>query len=78
MFTLRCLINGGSNKRGLEIFVKFNKQGVKINGCGGGVVGVSKNLLTSVMNEKKKHKCLILMLNYKVSKQARTELVRTK
>ena len=37
---------------------------------GGG--GISKNQLISVMNEKR-DKCLILMLNLKVSKQTRSE-----
>ena len=60
MGTLRCLINEGS-----QIFVKFNKRGVKINERG---FGISKNPLTWAMNEKR-HNCLILMLNLKVSKQ---------
>ena len=48
---------GGQNKRGVwEIFVKFNKRR---GGGGGGVqnkwegVGILKNLLITVMNEKK-------------------------
>ena len=36
---------GGQNKRGVEIFVKFNKQGE---------VEISKYWLISVMNEKKR------------------------
>ena len=49
----RVKINGGGKGvgggvGGLEIFDKFNKQGV-----GGGVVGISKYLLISVMNEKR-------------------------
>ena len=47
---------------------------VKING----EFGISKNPLISVMNEKKKHKCLILMLNLKVSKQTRSEASKNK
>ena len=43
---------GGQNKK-RGIFVKFNKQGVKINGNEGGGVRISKNLLLSVMNEKR-------------------------
>ena len=37
---------------GSEILVKFNKRGVKINGPGG--IGISKNPLISVMNEKRR------------------------
>ena len=46
----------GQNKRGLEIFVKFNKWGgqKKREGRGGGVVGISKYPLISVMNEEVK------------------------
>ena len=43
-------------KRGSEIFVKFNKKGGqnKRGGwVGGGGVGISKNPLISVMNEKR-------------------------
>ena len=42
--TLRCLIKGG-----LEIFVKFNKQ----RGQNKWGAGISKNLLISVINEKR-------------------------
>ena len=38
---------------GPEIFVKFNKRGVKIQNKPGGGVGISKNRLISVMNEKR-------------------------
>ena len=42
--TFKCLINGGVKiNRGSEIFVKFIKRGV----------GISKNLLKSVMNKKR-------------------------
>ena len=73
---------GGQNKRrGLEIFVKFNKWGVKINagaaGVGAAGVRISKYLVISVMNEKR-DKCLILMLNLKVSKQTRSEASKNK
>ena len=49
----------GQNKRGLEIFVKFNKWGGQKKregrgGGGGGVVGISKYPLISVMNEEVK------------------------
>ena len=64
----------GEGEGGLEIFVKFNKQGGQ-NKQGG--VGISKNLLMSVMNEKR-NKYLILMLNLKVSKQTRTEASKNK
>ena len=37
--------------------------------------GISKNPLILVMNEKR-DKCLILMLNIKVSKQTRSEATR--
>ena len=40
---------------------------------GRGEVGISKNLLISVMNEKKRHKCLIVMFNLKVRKETRSE-----
>ena len=40
---------------------------------GGGGAGISKNPLILVMSEKKRHKCLILMLNLNVSKQTRSE-----
>ena len=58
----------------MEIFVKFNKQGGQNKQRG---VGISKNLLMSVMNEKR-NKYLILMLNLKVSKQTRTEASKNK
>ena len=64
----------GQNKQatgGSEIFLKFNKRG------GRGVVGISKYPLISVMNEKR-DKCLILMLNLKVSKQTRSEASKNK
>ena len=71
------LINegGGGLKRtrGTEIFVKFNKP--ERGGKRG--VGISKNPLKSVMN-KKRDKCLILMLNLKVSKQTRSEASKNK
>ena len=41
-----------------------------------GGVGISKDPLISVMNEKKRHKCLILML--KVSKQTTSEASKNK
>ena len=62
--TLRCLISGEGGgkggrgegrgggvkiKRGLEIFTKFNKRAGQINGG----VGISKNPLISVINEKR-------------------------
>ena len=46
-------------------------------GGGGGAVGISKNPLISVMNEKR-HKCLILILDLKVSKQTRSEACKNK
>ena len=64
-------INGG---RGSEIFVKFNRRGVQNKR----EVGISKYRLISVMNEKKRHKCLILMLNLKVGKQKRSEASKSK
>ena len=59
-------INGG-------MFVKFNERELKINGG----VRISKYPLTSVMNEKR-DKCLVLMLNLKVSKQTRSEASKNK
>ena len=50
-----------------EIIVKFNKRGGVEEG-----VGISRYPLISVTNEKR-DKCLMLMLNLKVSKQARSE-----
>ena len=41
-------------------------------------VGISKNPLILVMNEKKTHKSLILMLNLKVSNQTRSEASKNK
>ena len=64
-YSRRCLINGE---------VKINKGG----GEGGRGVGISKYRLIWVMNEKKRHKCLILMLNLKVSKQTRSEASKSK
>ena len=57
---------GESNKtEGLEIFVKLNKQGKGVR---------HSNIFVNVGNERKKrHKCLILMLNLKVSKQTKSE-----
>ena len=56
-------INGG-----LEIFVKFNKQG-----------GRNFKKSVNIGNERKKrHKCLILILNLKVSKQTRGEASKNK
>ena len=43
---------------GLEIFVKYNKRGGQNKR---GRVRISKKLLISVMNEKKRHKCLMLI-----------------
>ena len=40
--------------------------------------GVRKKSLISIMNEKKKHKCLILMLTLKASKQTRSEAIKNK
>ena len=58
---------------GSETSVKFNKQergGVKMNSGGGQNFKKSVN----IGNERKKlHKCLILMLNLKVSKQTRND-----
>ena len=56
----------------------INGGEVKINRWGGGRVGISKYPLVSVMNEKKRHKCLILMPNLKVSRQARSEASKIK
>ena len=68
------------NKRGVkinrrwEIFVKFNKRRIKING-GGRNFKISVN----IRNEsKKRHKWLILMLSLKVSKQTRSEASKNK
>ena len=50
MYTLRCLINGEVKINGRsKTFVKFNKRGVKINRR----VGISKNPLILVINEKR-------------------------
>ena len=38
---------------GSEIFVKFNKRGIKINGGGGGGGGIPKYPLILVKNEKR-------------------------
>ena len=43
----------------------------------GGGDGISKNLLISVMNEKR-DKCLIIMLKLKVSKQIKSEASKNK
>ena len=59
--------------RGWEIFVKFNKRRVKINGG----VGISKYPLISEMNQKR-DKWLILMLILKVSKHTRSEASKSK
>ena len=65
--TLKCLINGGSG--GSEIFVNFNKGG-------GGVQykrGRRKKSVNTGIEGKKRHKCLILTQNLKLSKQTRSE-----
>ena len=84
MDTLRCLINGGGRGGGenksvgqrfllnlINVVSKF-----KINPGGG--VGISKNRLISVMNEKRDIKYLILMLNLKVNKKTRSEASKNK
>ena len=61
-------------KWGSEIFVKFSKRGAQ-NKWG------FRNFKESVNigNEwKKRHKCLILMLKLKVSKQTRSEVSKNK
>ena len=77
-FTLRCLINGegGGEELGRRFLLNLinGGGGVKINGGG---VGILKNQLISVMNEKR-DKCLILMFNLKVSKQTRNETSKNK
>ena len=62
----------------VEIFVKIKRAGgwggVKING-GGRNFKISIN----IGNEwKKRHECLILMLNLKISKQTRSEASKNK
>ena len=65
ILTLRCLINRGS-----KIFLKLYKR------RGGG--GISKNPLMLVTNGNGTDKCLILMLNLKVSKPTRSEPIKNK
>ena len=77
--TFRYQINGGGGGQNLRersgIFVKFNKQGVKVNGEEGRNFKIS----VDVGNVwKKRHKCLILMINLKVIKQARSEASKNK
>ena len=45
---------------------------------GGRGLDISKYSLISVMNEKKRHECLILMFNLKVSKQTRSKASKNK
>ena len=53
---------------GLEIFVEFNKRG-----------GRNFKVSVNIGNERKKrHKCLILILNLKVNKQTRSEASKNK
>ena len=47
-------------------------------GGGGGLKLQNIRPLILVMNEKKKHKCLILMLNLKVSKETKSEAGKNK
>ena len=62
--TLRCLINGEVKINwGLEIFIKSNKWGSQ-NKQGGG-----QNFKISINISNISQKCLIFMLNLKVSKQ---------
>ena len=75
---------GGQNKRGSwrSLLHVINGR-AKINGGGrgGGGFGSCQNFKVSVNigNEwKKRHKCLILMLNIKVSKQTRNEASKNK
>ena len=63
---------------GLKIFIKFNNRGGRGGGRGRCRVGIAKYPLISAMNEKKRHKCLILMLNLKVSTQTRSEASKNK
>ena len=59
---------GGQNKRGKGVEDFSNERGV---------VGIFKSPLTSVTNEKR-DKCLVLILNLKVSKQTRSEASKNK
>ena len=60
-----------------DIFLKFSKSGVKINGGRGGGGNFKKSF--NIGHEWKKiYKCLILMLNFKISKQTRSEASKTK
>ena len=59
---------GGQNKRGKGVEDFSNERGV---------VGIFKSPLTSVTNEKR-DKCLVLILNLKVSKQIRSEASKNK
>ena len=70
--TLRCRINWESqNKpRGWRSLLNLI--------IGGRGFDISIYSLISVMNEKKRHKCLILMLNLKVSKESRSEASKDK
>ena len=53
---------------GLEIFVEFNKRG-----------GRNFKVSVNIGNERKKrHKCLVLILNLKVNKQTRSEASKNK
>ena len=64
---------GGSKKTwegGRRSFLNLISRRIKINEGG---IGLSKYPLISVTNEIKRHKCLILMLNLKVSKQTKSK-----
>ena len=61
-------ITWAQNKRGKGVEDFSNKRGV---------VGIFKSPLTLVMNEKR-DKCLVLMLNLKVSKRTRSEASKNK
>ena len=66
--------------RGSDISNKFNKWGgqSKQGGGGGGAESNFKKFLNIGNEWKKCHKCLILMLNLKVSKQTRSEASKNK
>ena len=59
---------------GSEIFVKFSKRGSKQKGW-----GRNFKISVNIGNEwKKRYKRLILMLNYKISKQTSSEASKNK
>ena len=81
--TLRCLINWEVKIHGSvgdkRFFLNLIKGGVKINKGGGGEGRWNFKKPVNIGNEwKKRRKCLILMLDLKVTKQTRSEASKNK